>query len=79
MAAKIKTDYNMGSTDATIDFMGLCTSKKEMMRLVFLPYLDLREVLNLSLLCKTLNSIIDPNRKETEYKSVMHLKLLASC
>jgi len=79
MAAKIKTDYNMGYTDTKIDFMGLCTSKKEMMRLVFLPYLDLREVLNLSLSCKTLNSIIDPNRKETEYKSVMHLKLLASC
>lgn len=44
-------------------FIKLFTSKKEMMKQAFLPFLTLNELLHFSMLSKDINSIVDPNRR----------------
>lgn len=52
-----------------------------MMRLAFLPFLTLKEILQLSLLSKQMNSLVDPNRgaQKAEVRKTMHLKMIAAC
>ena len=67
MAADLKSDYGLAGPEKKgpgIDFMSLMSSRKEMMKQAFLPFLTLKEILYFSTLNKAVNSIIDPNRGE---------------
>ena len=85
-AQQIKDKYNAQLSGNTIkkiksqSFLTLFQTRKDMMRLAFLPFLTLREILGLSCLSKSMNALVDPNRglPLAEIKRTMHLKMIAA-
>lgn len=79
-AAQIKQNFNLEKNQKKRTwFLNLFRTKKEMMRQAFLPFLSFKEILNMSLLSKEMNQLIDPNRGQENPKSTVHLKMIAAC